>query len=289
MLVVLLGTIGRYSMRVLPLLLVFLLFPVGSGATHTAAAAKQYGSWLWNPDGLLFAPLRAHTLEPRIGMLYEFGEDKLRLDIGTSLDLLAYCPDSSGEFRVGTDFFTYTRLRSEGSFKFPVETTDFFFGVNASAKYSIAGHVVSGRLRIAHISSHISDGYNGPRTPFVYSREFVDVTGTLTLSEVRLYAGINVLFSTIPDNFGVVTPQLGVDVSYPLSATLALVGGYDARFPTIQGAATGVHSAQFGIKVGEQFGKGIVLNGYAYSGKSLHGMFYDIADSYMGLGFQVDL
>lgn len=278
-------------MRILAFFLVVLLLSMESRAASTAATttAEHYGSWLWNPNGLLFAPLRAHVLEPRVGMLYEFGSENLRLDIGTSLDMLAYQPDSSSEMRVGADFFTYTRLRSEGSFKFPVETTDFFFGVNTSAKYSVAGHVVSGRLRIAHISSHISDGYNGTRTSFVYSREFIDITGAITLSEVRLYAGINVLFSTIPDNFGAVTPQLGFDVSYPLGTTLTLVGGYDGRFPTIQGATTGVHSAQLGVKVGEQFGKGIVLNGYAYNGKSLHGMFYDMTDSYVGLGFQLDL
>lgn len=280
-------------MRVLLFLCALLVAATASQgkAMQPAATAQTQpaDTWSWNSNGLLFAPLRAHVLEPRVGMLYEISDEKLRLDIGTSLDLLSYRPDSTGEIRFGTDFFTYTRLRSEGSFKFPVETTDFFFGVNASAKYLVAGHVVSGRLRIAHISSHISDGYNGPRAPFVYSREFVDVTAALTLSELRFYVGANVLFSTIPDNFGVLTPQVGFDVSYPLSTTLSLVGGYDGRFPTIQGATTGVHSAQLGIKIGEQFGKGIVLNGYAYSGKSLHGMFYDMVDSYAGVGFQVDL
>lgn len=271
----------------------FLFFLLFAAACRPVLAADDTSSaidpsFIWSPPGLLFQPLRAHVFEPRAGVLYEADDDRLRLDIGTSVDLMSWRPSATEEYRMGADFFTYTRLRSEGRFKFPVETTDFFFGVNFAAKYSLGDNVVSGRLRVAHISSHLSDGYNGERTPFVYSREFIDLTGAVSFGSLRLYAGANILFSSIPRNFGVVTPQVGFDVSHPLAPNLTLVGGYDLRFPTIDEATTAAHSAQAGVKLGRQFGSGIVLSGYFYRGKSIHGMFYDLNDSYAGIGLQID-
>lgn len=273
--------------------LLFCLFVVtvcssGLAADDSTPTSTDTSSLTWSPSGLLFQPLRAHVFEPRVGILYEANDDMLRLDIGNSIDLVSWQPSSTEEYRMGADFFTYTRLRSEGRFKFPVETTDFFFGVNFSAQYSLGDKVVSGRLRVAHISSHLSDGYNGNRSSFVYSREFIDLTGAVDFGSLRAYAGANILFSTIPDAFGIVTPQVGFDISHPLTPGLTLVGGYDLRFPTVDGATTAAHSAQAGIKLGKQFGSGLVLNGYFYRGKSIHGMFYDLNDSYAGIGLQVD-
>lgn len=259
--------------------------------TTVEAQVHASGSWEWSPSGFAFQPLRAAVLEPRVGSFYQFGDDRLRLDIGNSLDVLAYRPDAATEFRAGADFFTYTRLRSQGRFKFPVETTDFFFGINCTVRhqYSAGDNVISGRLRIAHISSHISDGYAGSRQPFVYSREFIDLTGAYQTGDLRVYAGANLLFSTIPDDFGIVTPQVGFDMSVPLAPTWSFVAGYDFRLPEIAGTVTGAHAAQAGVKLGERYGRGIVFSGYAYSGKSIHGMFYDMTDRYVGVGFQVDL
>ncbi len=279
-------------MRLYALLIALCIAPAICSAHDTSNADTSSGSgWRWSPSGLMFYPLRAAELEPRVGSMYQFGDDKLRLDIGNSLDLTSMHIDESTELRTGADFFTYTRLRSEGRFKFPVETTDFYFGVNFSVRhqYSPESNVLSGRLRVAHISSHISDGYNGDRTSFVYSREFVDLTGAYQIGALRMYAGANFLFSSIPDNFGIIAPQVGCDVSLPLSPVWTLTGGYDFRLVNISGATTAVHAAQVGIKVGEQYGRGLVISGYGYSGKSLHGMFYDLTDSYIGMGFQVDL
>ena len=275
----------------LPALCLALCIATSASAQADTPLVTDDSTWTWSPSGLMFYPLRAAVLEPRIGSMYQFGDDKLRLDIGNSLDLVAYRMDRSTELRAGADFFTYTRLRSEGRFKFPVETTDFYFGVNFTFRhqYSPQSNVLSGRLRVAHISSHISDGYNGDRVPFVYSREFIDVTGAYQIGALRMYAGANLLFSSIPDNFGVVSPQIGVDVSQPLSSTWTFVGGYDFRLVEIWKVTTDVHAVQAGLKVGEQYGRGIVISGYGYSGKSLHGMFYDLPDHYFGLGFQVDL
>ena len=83
----------------------------------------------WFPAELNIQPFTSNLLEPRNGFMFALDEDWLRLDIGTSRDILQL---KSGEetFSFGADFFTFTRLRSNDNFKFPVETIDFFFGIN---------------------------------------------------------------------------------------------------------------------------------------------------------------
>src|SRR5208283_1216384 len=83
------------------------------------------------PYGLLFKPLVADTYEPRNGILAEIGKNRLRLDIGNSIDLLQYrFAEDSSLLTMGTDFFTYTLLRGEKDFHFPVDASDYFFGIN---------------------------------------------------------------------------------------------------------------------------------------------------------------
>ncbi|HYF01921.1 MAG TPA: hypothetical protein VEC36_00985, partial [Patescibacteria group bacterium] len=141
---------------------------------------------------LSFTPLIANPLEGRVGAMYQFADNKLRLDIGNSIDVYKL-PNRDVAF--GVDFYTFTRLRSEGNFKFPVETSDYYFGVNFSSSslrdskkyydeesdrtYEV-GFKPSLRLRLAHISSHLVDGLADTsgkleKKPFVYSREFADL------------------------------------------------------------------------------------------------------------------
>ncbi len=255
------------------------------GLAATGEAQSQ-----WSPPGLLFRPLQANVFEGRVGVLYQPVRDKLRLDIGTTIDLRADSLSDKVELRSGADFFTFTRLRSEGRFKFPVETADFFFGVNSTLRLRGDAYDVTGRLRIAHISSHLVDGYAGPVEAFTYSREFVDLVAALELNSLRLYAGVNWLFSTIPDDFGTLIPQLGFDFAYGdlIGSHLSLVGGYDFKLPTINDATTAVHAGQIGLKVGERYAAGISVNFSFYRGKSVHGMFFNDRDSYAALGVQVE-
>ncbi len=165
------------------------------------------------PYGLLFKPLVADTYEPRDGMLAEAGKNRLRLDIGNSIDLLQYRFAGDSSFlSMGTDFFTYTLLRGEQNFHFPVDASDYFFGINFNYKKSLSAGILSSRLRISHISSHFVDGHydntvgawKDSRPPIVYSREFLD--GVLALepssmnNDVRIYAGATYLFHVDPKN-----------------------------------------------------------------------------------------
>ncbi len=302
----------RKALSVLGSMLVVLVMPAVSlhdcsacSSVAFASVASESNIVSMTQPWLLFQPLRANVFEPRVGSFYQVQDNRLRLDIGNSLDLVRF-PVSflhGAEGTVGGDFFTFTRLRSEANFRFPVETTDFFFGINASLRAPVSNDVLlAARLRIAHISAHLVDGIDSFRHTFVYSREFVDAVVALQWKTFRFYAGANVLFHTIPSNFGILTPQLGFDVyDYstlealsrsiaPLSAEplLGLCAGYDVKFPSVNGQTSAVHGAQAGLRLGKQYGTGVLLGLYWFEGRSMHGMFYKQRDSYLGIGFQLD-
>ncbi len=242
-------------------------------------------------ESLLFKPLTANVFEPRVGSLFETEEKKLRLDIGTSVDLMDFKQDEGNEFRLGTDFFTFTRLRSEGNFKFPVETSDYFFGINATTVGKVINTMYYARLRIAHISSHIVDGLAHDSVlsikPFVYSREFIDLTGALQTGDLRLYAGLTYVFSKLPKNTNSIVPELGFDTRYIINRYLDFVGGYDFKLTGYDNNYFGVNSAQAGILFKTSDNLGLMINLNIYEGKSMHGMFYKDYDSYASIGFQV--
>ncbi len=222
--------------------------------------------------------------------MWQADDERLRLDIGTELDLLLIPADSAESgWRLGVDFMTWTRLRSEGNFKFPVETIDYWFGLHAC--YMMEGGFGM-RARIAHISSHLADGLAdtvgtiAPQ-PFVYSREFIELLGGYSLGWFRPYAGITYVWSTKPDNPNPLIPEAGLDVRIPISGPWWLVGGYDFRLVGVDDVYVGANASQLGVKLETWNGTGLLLSLYGYSGRSMHGMFYTTTDAYLAVGFQV--
>jgi len=248
----------------------------------------------------LFKPLTANHLESRIGIFYQPSKQHLRLDIGHSLDLMELKNNENCKLRAGGDFFILSRLRSEGKFKFPVETSDFFFGLNLTGEIY---NNYSFRIRVSHISSHLIDGYTTYNNidkvasfiqePFVYSREFVDLIFAYKMKYFRPYLGGTTIFSTIPKNINKFVPQIGFDVEYHLFSNFDIVVGYDAKLINVYEDAFNKNSissisnsAQIGLKYKLSNNTGLSFNFYYYSGLSIHGMFYDIKENYIGYGIQ---
>ncbi len=242
-------------------------------------------------ENLLFKPLAANVFEPRIGAIYGGQDKKLRLDIGYSHDLKEFSPSKSTKLRIGADFFTYTRLRSAGSFKFPVETSDYFFGLNTTARSIVKDNEFLLRFRLAHISSHLVDGMAKDsiftRNPFTYSREFIDLVSALKMQDLRYYTGITYNFSLLPDDAETIFYYLGFDYRKELSDIFDFVGGGDIKIFSMKPENMKSLSAQAGIKFKTWDTAGILLSLYYYDGKSIHGMFYREKDSYFGVGFQL--
>lgn len=251
---------------------------------------------------LNFEPLIANPYEARIGFIGQPSEERLRMDIGASFDLFKL--SKYGTF--GIDMMTYTRLRSDGRFKFPVETTDYYFGVNSAfffSKNQIFGNPSTGyeqlRIRLAHISSHLIDGYTTNNEfitpPFVYSREFLEVIykvnrlfkGGFQLSLLSPYIGVNYIFSKIPNDIESFELITGLEYRKGLSEYISIEAGYNFTLKGFDNIYYGVSNAQAGIKYNFSEERAIFVGIYAHDGLSMHGMFFNQKDSYIGIGTQI--
>jgi uncharacterized protein DUF1207 len=260
------------------------------------------GYQIGETSNLNFEPLIANPYEARMGFIGQPSEERLRMDIGASFDLIEI--SKNGTF--GVDMMTYTRLRSEGRFKFPVETTDYYFGVNTAFRFydkPIFGRLFYGheqlRIRLAHISSHLIDGYTTDNEfitpPFVYSREFLEVIYKVNHDyadydlpiKISPYLGVNYIFSKIPNNIESFELITGLELNRYFMNGISFQAGYNFTLKGFDDTYYGVSNAQAGIKFNLAKGRAIFVGVYLYDGLSMHGMFFNQKDSYIGIGTQI--
>ena len=87
---------------------------------------------------LVIQPYTANTFEPRLGTIWELNHNRIRLDIGNSIDLIQYrFADKTKLLTIGNDFFTYTMLVGEKNFHFPVIAVDYLFGMQSLTDWII--------------------------------------------------------------------------------------------------------------------------------------------------------
>jgi hypothetical protein len=273
----------------------YILIPVLLLLINTDSVAQK--SMEWFPSNLNIQPFTAHFLEPKAGFQYLFDLEKVRIDIGTSHDIIHWLNESES-FSLGADFFTYTRARSENNFKFPVETVDYLFGINGSYKYKIDEGELGVRLRFSHISAHLVDGYynaeseswlNG-REPFVYSREFFELIAYYKVSDLRVYGGVTYNIHIVPDEIKKEIFQVGFDYYPDILSTSVLTPfvAYDFKLTGID-EYSGNSIISAGIKFGKPESRGFTILASYFSGKSVHGEFYDISENYATIGINLDL
>jgi hypothetical protein len=248
---------------------------------------------------LLFAPLMVSHLEPRVGLSRLVEEERLRLDIGNSVDLLHWTDVFGGaDVAVGADFFTWTSLRQEADFHFPVDAVDYLFGINASYRRELEnGVLLSARFRISHISAHLVDGsyvkaeerWRDDQLPRVYSREFFDLIVAADLAQwLRVYAGGKYIYHIDPADLGKWSPQAGFETVW-LNAGIGKLYPYaavDVRMLDVRGWST-AFGVQIGVKAGEWRGTALDIFLAYYDGPSQHGEYFDRTWSYWGPGFNI--
>lgn len=249
---------------------------------------------------LLFAPLIAHHVEPRVGFTRLVGEERLRLDIGNSIDLWEFDHVLDDDaLSIGADFFTWTSLRQEGDFHFPVDAVDYLFGINAAWKNRITeSSVLSARLRLSHISAHLVDGsydkqagaWREGQLPRVYSREFFDLVFAWEYEDfLRLYGGGQYVYHIDPASLGKLGLQAGIESVWrdALVSGAHVYAAYDLRLVD-NTAPRSAHGLQAGIKFGKWRGSGLNLFVAWYHGPSQHGEYFDRMWSYWGPGMNID-
>ncbi|ACF14364.1 conserved hypothetical protein [Chloroherpeton thalassium ATCC 35110] len=265
-----------------------------------------------------FSPLLADPLEPRTGVLNFLDKSNLNLDIGHSTDLvhLAF-NDSTNQIRTlsfGADFGTFSLLREESNFKFPVDAIDYIFGVNFTYTAPLSDIVstslpltFSTRLRISHISAHFEDGHykndawmqgDTPfEIPFVYSREFCNLVFAVSNAFGRAYLGYQFVFNTLPKDISAHTFQTGLEY-YPDILTNGLVPFFALDFKLLPlwkrslqetNGYGGSLNIQVGLKTNGIGKRGVrVVYNYA-SGLDRQGMYFYQRRSFNALGFIIDL
>ena len=251
----------------------------------------------WFPAGLNIRPFEANMLEPKAGFSFMAGESRLRLDISTSQDFYLKEKDNTF-FSFGGDLYTYTRLRSESEFHFPVEAIDYLFGFNAGYKILNQSDEYGLRLRLSHISAHFVDGkfdskiqnWSGGDHPRVYSREFIELFPYYRYNGLRTYIGLTYLFHVTPKNIGKDIYQLGFDyyMNWVNTGIFVPYIAYDFKLNKIDVYA-GNNVITAGLKFGKTFGKGISIAYSYFSGRSIQGEYYDRLENYSAIGINLDL
>lgn len=250
------------------------------------------------PADLNIQPFTANILEPKAGFLFNIDNNKLRLDISTSRDIVKWY-DENKSISIGADLFTFTRLRSTDNFKFPVETIDYLFGLNAGYKKQFSSDKEIGlRFRLSHISAHLVDGqydaqtqeWRERRDPFVFSKEFVELFPYYRVNTFRVYAGLTYIFHIVPEDIKQFNAQVGFDYFATQfgGESMTPFVAYDFK---LSGNETyvGNNILSVGVKFGNWKNKGLSLYYTYISGKSIHGEYYDVNENYSAIGFNFEL
>jgi hypothetical protein len=245
----------------------------------------------------VFRPIQASIFESKIGISSNTNDDNLKLDIGASADIVGL-KNKNYTASFGAEFFTFSNLRSEDNFKFPVDAIDYYFGVSFNFKKELNPiSVISSRLRIAHISSHFEDGHKYPRTdtiftPVVYSREFIELAGIYDYKirpnfVLRTLFGVNLLMHSIPDDFGKVSFQIGNELRYSFSKKFGVYLSNELRSASVKGNSVFNESFETGINIGGFDNRGVNIFFSLYNGQDYKGQYYDKSLNIKSIGTHI--
>ncbi|MEE9430899.1 MAG: DUF1207 domain-containing protein [Melioribacteraceae bacterium] len=250
------------------------------------------------PSNLLIKPFTANTLKPKLGSEFQLGKNELVLNIGGSSEIIHFNRKDNSTFSIGAEMFTFTRLRGETNFHFPVDAIDYLFGFTFGYKKKCLINEFGARLRVSHISAHFVDGHFDPgknewkdgRNPKVYSREFFELMPFYKINNLRMYLGLTYIFSIDPTDIGQDQYQIGFDyfATNLLSENLTPYIAYDFRLVNIY-SYSGNNNIEAGIKYGYADGKGMSLYLKYFSGYNIHGEYFDVKEKYLTVGINFDL
>ncbi len=257
------------------------------------------------PGKVLFTPLVASAQEPRTGLRKEIGSSRMKLDIGTTMDILQVNTSDEHVLRLGIDFFTYALSTSNNGLRLQIAAVDGFFGghITWSPPEDITG--IRLRLRLLHVSAHLIDGsydtdtgsWRNNRSPIPYTRDFGElIVAYSDLSNpvhFRLYAGFSYASLVRPSEIKRVGLLTGVEAhttDYP-GLVLGTPGAtYIAYHLLLSGspAYTAHHSIEAGIRIGPWTTNGIRVFLSYDQGPEVFSQFYDLRRTSWGGGFAFD-
>ncbi len=244
----------------------------------------------------LYVPVEASIIEAKNGVTKFIDSKYLTLNIGVSFDLIGL-KAKKNTFSFGIDFFTFSNLRSEDNFKFPVDAIDYLFGVNFNLKRNLSErNVLTSRFRISHISSHFEDGHVYERTdtiftPYVFSKEFLELS---VMSNYRInnelyfksMLGINYIFHAIPDEISSFSGELGLELRYYITKFLNFYISNDVILASVNSVSNLNESFETGLSFGNINSRALSLYFDYYDGQDYKGQYYGKYLNYTGLGLR---
>lgn len=278
-------------MKVITLLTVFILHSV-----FIQIALSKNDSLYFFSTNLVFVPTESSILEPRMGVTKFTNSQYLTLNIGAAMDLLGY-KKKQITYSFGIDMFTFSNLRSEDNFKFPVDAIDYFFGVNFNYKRKVNEKLdILGRLRISHISSHLEDGHIYENTdtiftPFVFSEEFFNLA---LMSEYNInpdlsFKGLlaaNYIFHAIPDEISNFSGQIGLEFRNYFTKIFSIYISNNLNLETVNSNSNLNENFETGFSLGKKNSRSVNFYFDYYDGQDYRGQYYGNYLNYKGLGMR---
>jgi hypothetical protein len=260
------------------------------------------------PRGTSFMALVASYQEPHTGLRKEIGSSRMKLEIGTTLDLLAYQfegPEIS-EIRVGADLFAYGLTTSSQGLRLQIDAVDGLFGGHLAFRHGGGRSLFAIRLRILHHSAHFVDGHydlsseswKGDRVPNPYTRDFGELVlahrWILEQVSLRLYGGVSYATLARPEEVQRWAGQAGIEFQYEVPGD-GVFGKpfsiYLADHFSLNGvpAYRGSNNLEGGIKFGRWHGTGLRFYLNYHSGLEPFGQYFDLFREHWGVGFALDV
>lgn len=275
-------------MKLLTLLLLFI-----SQTAFSNEAVVNKDSLFFFTSNLVFVPTESSVFESRIGVTKFTDKKILKLDIGATIDLIGYKVKQS-TFSLGAEFFTFSSLRSEANFKFPVDAIDYLFGVSFNFKKYISGNSFTSRVRIAHISSHFEDGHiydmaDSVLTPVVYSKEFVNLAAIKNFTlynkiDLKVLIALDYIFHSIPKDISKLSGQLGLESRYYISDIVSVYLSNDLTLASVNSKTNLNENFEGGFSFGGLNKRTINIYFTYYDGQDYRGQYFRRYLNYKGLG-----
>jgi len=257
-------------------------------------------------DRTLLPPLTANAEEPRTGLRKEFGSSRLKIDIGSTIDVVRFQLSPEQSLSLGIDFFVYALSTGNEGLRLQIDAADGFFGGHVG--YRVTGNGLDHffRFRFLHLSAHFLDGHfdpmvgdwKGGRPPIAFTRDFAEFVGGINLSpgnvHLLLYAGFSYGVLVRPNNIDKVAYLFGGELRW--TEVLGLLFAkpwsiYIADHAAVIGIPENVTSntIETGIKLGSWEGRGLRIYGSFSVGLDVFHQYYDVYRQSWGFGFSYDI
>jgi hypothetical protein len=257
------------------------------------------------PRGVVFPPLIANPQEPRVGVRKELGTSQLKLDIGSTVDLLEYTINDHSRIRMGAELFTYALTTSAQGLRLQVDAVDGFFGGHITFQTETCNQVLTLRLRLMHLSAHLLDGHydlaagqwKDNRLPIPFTRDFGELLAAygfpLKGISVLVYSGIDYATLVRPEDVQRLASLHGIQLDSgdklgtAFGKPFAVYVADNLSFAGVP-AYTGTNIAEVGVHFGSWSSTGLKLYVNYASGLEFFSQYYNVRRSQWGSGFTID-